>query len=300
MANWSGQVTTRNTLTAHNLSEIRALATHCNQADNLNLKINWDLLPARAPELTSDFFAHAADTLIGYAALDGDGPELELTGMVHPHHRRLGIARALVTAALAECRRRDTAQLLLVSERASASGRAFATAIGARLSFAEYHLELHTTTPPPAPATDLHLRRADRRDIPQLANIQARCYPDSPATPAALERQMASRFADPGSRYYLALARDEIVGQIGVLFEADQLYIRGVAILPEHRRRGHGRQMLAATVTAMLAEGQTHFALDVATDNERALTLYHSCGFRETNIYDYYDLPLSPQPAQPA
>jgi ribosomal protein S18 acetylase RimI-like enzyme len=111
---------------------------------------------------------------------------------------------------------------------------------------------------------------------------------------------MASRFADPGSRYYHALARDEIVGQIGVLFEADQLYIRGVAILPEHRRRGHGRQMLAATVTAMLAEGQTHFALDVATDNERALTLYHSCGFRETNIYDYYDLPLSPQPAQPA
>ena len=109
----------------------------------------------------------------------------------------------------------------------------------------------------------------------------------------ALVQRMANRFDDPGSRYYRAFVRDELVGQIGVLFEEEQLYIRGVAILPEYRRHGYGRQMLAATVAAMFAEGQRHFSLDVATDNERALGLYQSCGFHETNVYEYYDLPLT-------
>ena len=72
----------------------------------------------------------------------------------------------------------------------------------------------------------------------------------------------------------------------------DGIYIRGFGIVPERRQRGYGRQLLAATMQLMLAEGQKHFALDVATDNMRALTLYASCGFRETEAYDYHDVPL--------
>jgi ribosomal protein S18 acetylase RimI-like enzyme len=278
---WSGQIVTRRTLTADDLAAIRALGDLCNQADGLNLKLNWDLITTRSREL------------IGYVALDGDGGELELTGMVHPGHRRRGIARALVAAAREESRRRGAAELLLVSERASASGRDFAAAIGGRFSFAEYHMELDATAMPPAPVSNLQLRRAERGTIPLLAEVQARCFAESGVKSEELEASMARRFDDPGSRYYHAFVQDELVGQIGVLFEEDQLYIRGVAILPEHRRRGYGRQMLAAMVAAMIAEGQTHFSLDVATENERALGLYQSCGFHETNVYEYYDLPLA-------
>jgi ribosomal protein S18 acetylase RimI-like enzyme len=293
LASWSGQIVARRTLEPSDLGEIRALEARCNQADGLNLKLNWDLIQARSPEVTCDFFAYAGDDLIGYVALDGDGDELELTGMVHPRHRRQGIALALVAAALEECRRRGIAQVLLVSERASASGRAFATPIGGRFSFAEYHMELDATPFPAAPASEIQLRRAERADIRQLAEVQARCFAEPGAATEELEQSMTRRFDDPGSRYYFAFVRDELVGQIGVLFEADQLYIRGVGILPEHRRRGYGRQMLAATVAAMIAEGQTHFSLDVATDNERALGIYQSCGFHETNVYEYYELPLT-------
>ncbi|MFN8538661.1 MAG: GNAT family N-acetyltransferase [Thermomicrobiales bacterium] len=293
MATWSKQIVARRTLSAGDLAAIRALGTLCNQADSLNLKLNWDLIQARSPEVVSDFCAHDGDALIGYAALDGDGDELELTGMVRPDHRRRGIARALIAAALEECHRRGTQELLLVSERASASGRAFASVIGGRFSFAEYHMELDATAPSVAPASALQLRLAERDDIPQLADVQARCFAEPREATEALVQRMANRFDDPGSRYYRASVRDELVGQIGVLFEEDQLYIRGVAILPEYRRHGYGRQMLAATVAAMFSEGQRHFSLDVATDNERALGLYQSCGFRETNVYEYYDLPLA-------
>ena len=293
MADWSGQVVTRRALAAGDLAAIRALGARCNRADGLNLKLNWDLMQARSPGVVSDFCAYAGDELIGYVALDGDGEELELTGMVHPERRRRGIARALVAAAREECLRRGTERLLLVCERASASGRAFVAAIGASFSFAEYHLELEATAGQVAPASELQLRRAGRGDIPLVAEMQARCWGDQGPVPEAQVQQVARRFEEPGSRYYRAFVRGEVVGQIGTLFEENQVYIRGVGILPERRRRGYGRQMLAATVAALIAEGQAHFALDVATETERALELYRSCGFEETNVYEYHALPLA-------
>ena len=43
----------------------------------------------------------------------------------------------------------------------------------------------------------------------------------------------------------------------------------------------------------MLAEGHTRFELDVETENNQALSLYQSCGFHETDVYDYYVVPLT-------
>jgi ribosomal protein S18 acetylase RimI-like enzyme len=289
---WAGKVLGRRVLEAGDLAEIRALATLVNRADGLNLKLNWDLMQTRSPEETSDFCAYKDGHLLGYVALDGDGSEAEMTGMVHPAHRRRGIATALVAAARAECRRRGTARLLLVCERASPTGRAFATALGTRFSFAEYHLELDATIHQTAPTGDVQLRQAARADIPRLAEFQVRVA-ESEEAPEAAEAQMTRRFDDPGSRYYFALVQGEPVGQLGVLLEEDQIYIRGVGVLPEYRRRGYGRQMLAATVGALQAEGHTHFSLDVATENDRALDLYRSCGFHETNVYEYYKVPLA-------
>lgn len=286
---WSGQVARRQGLTAEELAEIRALAERCNAADGLDLKLNWDLMQTRAADETSDFCARDDGHLIGYVALDGVGAELELTGMVRPEFRRRGICRALVAAALEECRRRGTEQLLLVSERASASGRAFATALGGRYSFAEYHMECDARDGLDLLASRLQLRRAAAGDLPLLAELQQGSFDDG--FEAALER-LTHYFHEPGSRYYIAMHEGTPVGKLGVVLEAGQVYIRGVGILPEHRRRGHGRQMLAATIRALLADGQTHFALDVVTENENALGLYQSCGFRETNVYEYYDVPL--------
>ena len=80
-----------------------------------------------------------------------------------------------------------------------------------------------------------------------------------------------------------------IVGKIGLVFEANGVYLRAFGVLPEYRGRGYGRFMLATTIATLRAEGQTHFSLDVATDNENALGLYQSCGFTVALAYDYYE-----------
>jgi ribosomal protein S18 acetylase RimI-like enzyme len=46
----------------------------------------------------------------------------------------------------------------------------------------------------------------------------------------------------------------------------------------------------------MLTERRTHFALDVATSNRQALSLYQKRGFRETTVYDCHVVPVSETP----
>ena len=96
-----------------------------------------------------------------------------------------------------------------------------------------------------------------------------------------------------GAGYFFAELEGERIGQIGFVEDGSLLYLRAFGIVPARRRRGYGRRLLATTLHQMLAEGRRRFALDVATDNKKALALYRSCGFRETDAYDYHDAALA-------
>jgi ribosomal protein S18 acetylase RimI-like enzyme len=282
----------RATLNSDDRAAIRALAAACNAAEGLALKLNWDLMAAREPGRINDFLIYADGGLIAYAALDGFGREAELTGMVRPDQRRRGLGSALLHAAITECRRRDVAQLLLVCEHASASGNAFAEALSPplRYDFSEYRLEWDaaSSTRPPAPR-DVQLRQATSSDLDVLAQLQADSF-DEPL-PEARE-QHARHLAEAGSRVFVGEVSGAPVGIVGVIPEEHGVYIRGLGVPPAQRGRGYGRGLLAAALLNVLSEGHTHAALDVATENRNALGLYLSCGFRETNRYDYYDVAL--------
>jgi ribosomal protein S18 acetylase RimI-like enzyme len=118
----------------------------------------------------------------------------------------------------------------------------------------------------------------------------ARCF-GVPADEARAET--AEHLNEPGSRMYLAFVDDVPIGVVGALTEQRGVYIRGLGVLPEHQGRGYGRAILARTIALYVAEGHRHLALDVATENRNALALYQSCGFVETNRYDYYEVDLS-------
>ena len=53
--------------------------------------------------------------------------------------------------------------------------------------------------------------------------------------------------------------------------------------------------MIAAVMRQELqtSESEPHlFELDVATQNESALSIYRSCGFESVTVYDYYTVPV--------
>ncbi len=277
-------------LTPADFVEVEQLVRLCNAYEGLEIKLNWEMMRTRAGNAPSDFCFYASGSLVGYAPLDGFSDQHEVTVLVHPEFRCRGIARSLIGAAVDEARRRAT-RLLLVCERASASGQAFVAAMGAQRDFSEYHMQLDAAADLPAVSGEVELRPAEVVDAALLTRLQALSFGDSEES---LGDFVARELASPHSRAYIATLAGEPIGRIGVFLGEHDAYIRAFGVLPHYRGRGYGRQILAATVQAMLAENRSPITLDVEIENQHALALYESCGFREQNAYDYFPLDLEP------
>ena len=273
------------------LTALRALAARCAAHDGHGVKLNWELLGRRPPGATSDFSWYADGALVGYAPLDPFGPNAELTILVAPEQRRRGIGGALADAAVAEARRRGTSELLLVVERASTSGAAFAAARGLCFGNAEYHLVLDASAAPALATTAVTMRAATADDLPALIALMQTGSAPNEAEEAG--RRAASDLTRAGARVYLAEIGGMPVGRISALVSQQEVYLRAFSVLADSRGRGIGRALLLGTIARLRAEGHRRFSLDVVTDNHNALGLYTSCGFREASAYDYYPWPLA-------
>jgi ribosomal protein S18 acetylase RimI-like enzyme len=94
---------------------------------------------------------------------------------------------------------------------------------------------------------------------------------------------------DPNS---FVVERDgRAIGTVRVLPEENAAGIYGFVIHPDHQGRGIGRDVLHRLCRTARAGGATSVHLEVATDNDRALGLYTSLGFRPVITEDYYALP---------
>lgn len=66
-----------------------------------------------------------------------------------------------------------------------------------------------------------------------------------------------------------------------VVDEAELLHI---GVIPAHRRRGHGRALLAAATASWCAVGACTAWLEVRTDNTAARALYQACGWEDAGL----------------
>lgn len=277
-------------LTDADFAQIRDLESICNQTEKINVKLNWSLMKLREPDKPSDFCFYEQGQLVGYMPLDGFGDQFEITAIVHPAHRRQGIFKQLFAAARQEAIRRNAARLLVVNYRNSQSGNTTVRALGLPYYNSEYHMESSAADLTSLPASQIELIEVTAENVADLSRSLGSSFG------AGEWNSEAALLADQqrkDGKYYLAELDGTQIGQIGMVDEGNQAaYIRAVGIAPEWRRRGYGRQLLSALVQRLCDEGYQRFALDVETQNANALSLYQSCGFRETNAYDYYTVPL--------
>ena len=87
-----------NTLTDHQLLEAKALIAICQNDDGtfrdpyLSNMLNFD------PDMPAFFLYYEKGELVGLLTIYADDQDVEVTILVHPNHRRQGIARALFTS----------------------------------------------------------------------------------------------------------------------------------------------------------------------------------------------------------
>lgn len=280
----------RRGLDATEISEIKRLAQLCNQHEKLDLKLNWSILHDRPVDQLNDFLYYVDGQLVGFLALFSfNSQEGEISGMVHPAYRQRGIFSTLFEAACQECRSRGLPTLLLIVEQASPAGQAFARHLSTTYDHSEYKMVLEELRLPNTLSQRLQFRTAHPEDTHAMSRITAQAFkmPEN-----EVNWYTESALSQPNRRYYVGDVDGVIIGKIDVSLSEESGSIFGFAVLPEHQGQGYGRQILARTVQEIFSSGQQNIWLEVSTENKHALSLYQSCGFRETGSYDYYRFPL--------
>jgi ribosomal protein S18 acetylase RimI-like enzyme len=253
-------------------------------------------MPSQPASGETNLFCHYDhDKLAGVATLT-PGEDVEVVGTVHPAFRRKGIGLALLCAVRAECRRRGASSLVLVCEEAAPSGRAFAEAVGGTYRFSEHRMELDRAAFAQCQPSHLHLaiEEAGLQDIDALVAIRSASRDVSPGE----AREAVVRWLQQGNqRFYIGRLQDQATGMLRLHQDGPRVFIQSFGVHPAHRGRGYGRQILMDVIDRLIAEDWDHILLEVATDNEVALSLYGSCGFRQMATYLYYETPCCPERA---
>jgi len=270
-------------LSAAALDAIADLERRVVAADGGRLKLEWNALRHRSGPEVDDVLWWDGERLLGFLGIYSHGaPTLELAGMVDPTARRRGIGAALLDVGLRLCRDREHDSVLLVVPRHSVSGRSLALRRSGRLEHSEHALEL-LGEPVEVPADPgIAVRAASPADQPALREILRLAFGWEPPEAAG---------SDPNT---LVVERDgRPIGTARLYSEGDRAGIYGFAIHPGHQGRGIGRDVLHRLCRTARAGGAGTVHLEVATDNDRALRLYTSLGFRPVITEDYYALPSS-------
>jgi ribosomal protein S18 acetylase RimI-like enzyme len=245
------------------------------------------LAPPELGEDTQILRHERAGDLVGLALLNDYGSGSEAGLWVRPDARRAGVGRALLAAITDDAGRRGRESFLLVCDRASASGEAFARAVGAQFAFAEHAMALDAALierrRPRVPG--LRLVPADPDEAEMLAGIQAAAFND-PLDEA--RRHVARGLATPTQQYVLGELNGEPVGLLRIGRYPSFADVTAFGVLPERQRRGIGRQMLLAALDILLADGWRDIRIEVESENHNALRLYESCGFRVRRSFGYY------------
>ena len=126
------------------------------------------------------------------------------------------------------------------------------------------------------------IERMNEDHVAQVAALEKMIFSD-----AWSENSVRSELSNELSLWLVAVDGDTVAGYIGsqtVLGEADML---NLAVKPEYRRQGLGRQLVEELIRRLDAHCLT---LEVRVSNEPAKTLYESMGFvqvgRRKNYYE--------------
>jgi ribosomal-protein-alanine N-acetyltransferase len=93
----------------------------------------------------------------------------------------------------------------------------------------------------------------------------------------------------PASRWYQVLEADnKIIGYVGIAFIGTAADIQTIAVVPDLQRAGIGSSLLRLALASAKQRGVKQIFLEVAVENEPAISLYKNFGFEQISIRPNY------------
>ena len=143
------------------------------------------------------------------------------------------------------------------------------------------YVEAALAAPVSHPAPHCAIRRATERDVGQAWAVEQAAFAESDRFSL---RQTRGLIANPRARVFVAEASGDVVAWAAMLIRRTRAGASGrlytIAVSPDWAGRGLGRRLATHAVGALDREGVRRIYLEVRAENERAIALYESMGFR--------------------
>ena len=124
------------------------------------------------------------------------------------------------------------------------------------------------------------------RHVDGVKELLDTCFGES----AWSRESILSQLENPVSYCAVALDEDRVVGYIAFERIADEGSLVELAVTPEYRRKGIGRELTELMLTS--CSGMQTVCLEVRASNAPAVALYRAAGFEPISVRrDYYDSP---------
>lgn len=229
---------------------------------------------------------------------------LQAEVVVHPSQRGRGLGGALLRHLVSAARRGGAAYLCAVAPDEPAEGGRFLEHQGFAPHVRRQHMRLQPPTAPAAPEVPgFALRAAGPADYGALARVNNAAYDTGERVGQANAAGYQRFIEESGARVWVAerAPAGPVVGLCEVREKEMALgdgpvrtgHIGSLAVMPAYQGRGLGRRLLACGIDICRQQGWPTVELNVDRDNQPALHLYESAGFRPVYAFTVYRLTLA-------
>jgi [ribosomal protein S18]-alanine N-acetyltransferase len=119
--------------------------------------------------------------------------------------------------------------------------------------------------------------------LDRIVEIENLSFPQ-PWSKGMFERELAL----PISNFFVAYLDETMIGYGGFWRVEDEAHLISLAVHPKYRSKGYCRQILDFLSAAMLKQGLKKILLEVRKNNQSAIGLYGSCGFKTVGLREKY------------
>ena len=276
-----------NTLNDHQLLEAKALIAICQKYDGtfrdpyLSNMLNFD------PDMPAFFLYYEKGELVGLLTIYADDPDVEVAILVHPNHRRQGIARALYGSFEKETASYPIESVTFQTERIFLENHPdFASNWGlVEDDETETWLGKDRRPYPLATISNLEVVLADRSYQDQISQLKFEAFSEEHESREVVDRYVAKALKDPESRLYILLKNDQVIGTCTVDLSSNTNYFYGLAIAELERGKGYGSYLAKSLVNQLIEQNDKEFQIAVEDSNVGAKRLYEKIGFvKQTQV----------------
>jgi ribosomal protein S18 acetylase RimI-like enzyme len=274
-------------LTSTQLQDIKDLQDVCEDLEEINLKLNWEMLKKRKND-QDDFLLYKEGRLVGFLGIYGFGDSYEICGMIHPHFRRQHLFQELFQKALHSLKSRPVNTLLLNIPGSSTSGKGFISHTDAVYDFTEYEMKWNKKELV-IDSDSVEIKTADEQDIETIIDLDETCFGIVRSDAESYTKRL---FEESREGNLMIIHDEKVVGKIRVQRADNKSFIYGFAVFPSFQGKGIGRKALSQVVMQE-SKWTDDIYLDVAAANSKALNLYESSGFQTFYSQEYYQYPIN-------